>query len=172
MNNNKWTLDEEKKLVLKLRGGYQMKTIAEESGRSYGAIKERLKKIIFENIKDINNQNEVEKVSRSLNLDKELIGKYYYDYEKRLQPKQEQPKQEQPKQEQPKQEQPKQEQPKQEQEQPKPIEQTGGQNLKRQNEMLEDIVKNYELKKQIGNLIRNKKLDEETKDILKKLIIK
>ena len=159
MNNNKWTLDEEKKLVLKLRGGYQMKTIAEESGRSYGAIKERLKKIIFENIKDINNQNEVEKVSRSLNLDRELIGKYYHDYEKRLQPPQEQPQE--PKQE-----------PKQEPSQVKPIEQIGGQSLKRQNEMLEDIVKNYELKKQIGNLIRNKKLDKETKDILKKLIIK
>jgi hypothetical protein len=188
MQNNKWTHNEEKDLVFKLRGGSQMKDIAESSGRSYGAIKERLKKIIYENIKNINNTDEVQKVAKYLNLDSKLVEKYYRAYVSRLidqqqeQPKQEQPKQEQPKQEQPKQEQPKQEQPKQEQpkqEQPKQepikqelINQTGGTNMtiKRQNEMLEDIIKNHDLKKKIGQLVKTKQLDKDSKDVLKKLL--
>jgi len=189
MQNNKWTHNEEKDLVLKLRSGTQMKNIAESSGRSYGAIKERLKKIIFENIKNIDNNDEVQKVASYLNLDSKLIKNYYIAYEGRLKeqskhPKQEQPKQDQPKQEQskqeqskqPKQEQPKQEQPKQDQpkqEQPKQDQptQSGGTNMtvKKQNEVLEDIIKNHDLKKKIGKLIKTKQLDKTSKEVLKKI---
>ena len=42
--------------------------------------------------------------------------------------------------------------------------------IKRQNELLEDIVKNYELKKQIGNLIKKKQLDKNSKEVLKKIL--
>ena len=154
MHNNKWTHNEEKDLVLKLRGGAQMKDIAELSGRSYGAIKERLKKIIYENIKNIDNNDEVHKVSKYLNLDTELIKKYYTAYGGRLEGmiKQESIKQEQINQEQ--------------------IKQSGGTNMtiKRQNEMLEDIIKNHDLKKKIGKLIKTKQLDKDSKEVLKKIL--
>ena len=161
MQNNKWTHNEEKDLVLKLRSGTQMKNIAESSGRSYGAIKERLKKIIFENIKNIDNNDEVQKVASYLNLDSKLIKNYYIAYEGRLKEQSKHPKQEQPKQDQPKQEQPKQDQPTQ----------SGGTNMtvKKQNEVLEDIIKNHDLKKKIGKLIKTKQLDKTSKEVLKKI---
>ena len=187
---NKWTLEEEKQLVFKLREGVQMKDIADATGRSYGAIKERLKKIIFENIKNINNNDEVKRVSKYLNLDYELVKKYYKAYgdriEEQTQQKQEQTqlKQEQTqhKQEhkleqiQHKQEH-KLEQTRQKQEQTQlkeQINQTGGNGtnmtIKRQNDILEDIIKNQELKKKIGNLIKKKQLDKNSKEVLKKLL--
>jgi len=171
MQNNKWTHNEETDLVFKLRGGSQMKDIAESSNRSYGAIKERLKKIIYENIKNIDNNDEVQRVAKYLNLDSKLVKNYYRSYGGRLidqQQKQESIKQEQPKQEQPKQESIKQEQPKQEL-----INQSGGTNMtiKRQNELLEDIIKNHDLKKKVGKLVKTKQLDKDSKEVLKKLLL-
>jgi len=170
MQNNKWTLEEEKELVFKLRGGSQMKDIADSTGRSYGAIKERLKKIIYENIKNIDNNDEVQKVSNYLNLDSELVKKYYKAYgDRKTQQKQEASQyQQQQKQEilQPHPQLTQQSQQKQE------IIQTGGKNMtiKRQNELLEDIIKNQELKKKIGDLIKKKQLDKDSKEVLKNLL--
>ena len=42
--------------------------------------------------------------------------------------------------------------------------------IKRQNDILEDIIKNQELKKKIGNLIKKKQLDKNSKEVLKKLL--
>ena len=156
MQNNKWTHNEETDLVFKLRGGSQMKDIAESSNRSYGAIKERLKKIIYENIKNIDNNDEVQRVAKYLNLDSKLVKNYYRSYGGRLidqQQKQESIKQEQPKQE--------------------LINQSGGTNMtiKRQNELLEDIIKNHDLKKKVGKLVKTKQLDKDSKEVLKKLLL-
>jgi len=163
---NKWTLNEEKQLVFKLRDGAQMKNIAESSGRSYGAIKERLKKIIYENIKNIDNNHEVQKVSKYLNLDPTLIKKYYKAYGDRIKQNQEETKQIESKQIEPKQVESKQIEPKQEQ--------LGGMSvnmtIRKQNELLEDIIKNHDLKKKIGKLIKKKQLDKFSKEILKKYI--
>ena len=161
MQNNKWTLDEEKQLVLKLRGGGQMKNIAEESGRSYGSIKERLKKIIYENIKNVDNQQEVQKIGGYLNLDTELIKKYYHTYKDRFEQQNKKVNGEinnqNPK----------------EQKIEQKIEQNGGANMtiKKQNEVFEEIIKNYELKKKVGKLIKTKQLDKDSKEVLKKLLL-
>jgi hypothetical protein len=226
MQNNKWNHTEEKDLVFKLRGGSQMKDIAVSSGRSYGAIKERLKKIIYENIKNVDNQQEVQKIGGYLNLDTNLIKKYYHNYKNRLE----------------------QENNKVngetnnkvngetnnkvngetngeinretnnktnnkvngeingevngetnnktnnkvngeinreinreinkvngEENNPNPqkIEQNGGTNMtiKKQNEVLEEIIKNYELKKKVGKLVKTKQLDKNSKEALKKLLL-
>ena len=175
---NKWTLEEEKQLVFKLRSGAQMKDIAEISGRSYGAIKERLKKIIFENIKNINNNDEVQRVSKYLNLDFELVKKYYLAYGERIEDEKQGQQKQEIQQGQQKQEiqhgQQKQEiqHGQQKQEIQPQINQTGGTNmtLKRQNELLEDIIKNQELKKKIGDLIKKKQLDKDSKEVLKKIL--
>lgn len=182
MQNNKWTHNEEKDMVLKLRRGMQMKNIANTSGRSYGAIKERLKKIIYENIKNINNDQEVEKVSKYLNLDNNLIKKYYYAYGDRLEQIKVKPIDVKPINVKPI-------DVKQKLIQSgdvkpidvKPIDvkqeliQSGGVNvdmaIRRQNNIFEEIIKNHELKKKIGKLIKTKQLDNISKNILKKLLL-
>ena len=172
-NTNKWTLEEERKLVFKLRGGTQMKDIAESSGRSYGAIKERLKKIIYENINDINNNNEIRKVALQLNLGEELVKKYYEAYRDRNQNKNVETKVngetnrvngesnrvngE----------------TKVNGDAMKEINQTGGAHMaiRKQNELLEDILKNHELKKKVGKLVKTKQIDNYSKEVLKKILL-
>jgi hypothetical protein len=173
-----------------------MKDIAESTNRSYGAIKERLKKIIYENIKNIDNNDDVQRVAKYLNLDSKLVKNYYRSYGGRIEQKQieqkqieqKQVEQKQIEQKQVEQKQVEQKQVEQKQVEQKQIEQkqvnretnqelnqiqSGGTNMtiKRQNEMLEDIIKNHDLKKKVGKLVKTKQLDKDSKEVLKKLLL-
>jgi len=166
MNKNKsWSHDEEKKLVISLRGGLRFNKIGETLGRTDNAIKQRIKKIIYENIDDINNQNQLNKVSKSLNLDPGLVKSYYDSYKSQFDESIKN----------------KQKSNSVDVEIPKnnltnsinPDVQIGGAktNIKRENEILNDILDNYELKKKIKKLLKEKKLDIKSKDQLKKLFL-
>lgn len=186
-NKNKWTLDEEKHLVFKLRDGVQMKDIGELTGRSYGAIKERLKKIIYENINDLNNNDEIRKIAKYLNLDEELVKKYYEAYRERngvngvnglngvngVDRKDETNISKVNKEVRQIDDKDKTNKSQVNKEVNEEVKQTGGayMTIRKQNELLEDILKNHELKKKVGKLVRTKQIDRDSKEVLKKILL-
>ena len=77
MNKNKsWTHEEEKQLVLALRNNERFNEIGVKLGRTDNSIKQRVKKIIFDNISDINDEKQILKVNSFMVLRFYLIISY------------------------------------------------------------------------------------------------
>ena len=75
--NNRWTQNEESKLLKLIASGKTCKELAGGFNRSENALELRLKKIIYDNI---NNKKPVEKISELLHMNKDIIMQYYYSY--------------------------------------------------------------------------------------------
>jgi hypothetical protein len=78
---NKWTIEEESKMLKMIQNKNKIKDISLLFNRSENAIELRLKKIIYENI---NNGKSIEFISKILNLSKDKIKKYYNSYVDRI----------------------------------------------------------------------------------------
>ena len=79
--NNRWTFEEESKLLKLISSG---KTYAELSpifNRSENALEMRVKKIIYDNV---STNKPVDKIAELLNMSKEKIMQYYYSYKDHL----------------------------------------------------------------------------------------
>jgi len=75
--NNRWTLEEESKLLKSISSGKTCKELCGGFNRSENALELRLKKIIFENI---SNGKSADRISTLLNMPKDKIMQHYYAY--------------------------------------------------------------------------------------------
>jgi len=75
--NNRWTVQEESKLLKLLASGKTCKELTGGFNRSENALELRLKKIIYENI---TNGKEPERIAVLLNYPKDKVMQYYYSY--------------------------------------------------------------------------------------------
>jgi hypothetical protein len=75
--NNRWTIEEESKLLKSISTGKTCKELCGGFNRSENALELRLKKIIFENI---SNGKPADRISTLLNMPKDKIMQYYYSY--------------------------------------------------------------------------------------------
>ena len=75
--NNRWTIEEESKLLKLIASGKTYKELSGGFNRSENALELRIKKIIFENI---SNGKSADRVSSLLNMPKDKIMQYYYAY--------------------------------------------------------------------------------------------
>ena len=155
---SRWTKDEEIKFIKSLSKGRSFEELSLDHDRSVSALELRLKKIIYDNIiKGI----EASKLSKKLNIDEDKIMQYYYSYKefrekngktvenidltkKDISPKPLNPS--------------------------KKVESLG--ELIRENELLEAIIKNNELKHKINRMYEKDKLTKKTKKIVDKIIMK
>lgn len=79
--NNRWTLEEESKLLKLIASGKSYKEFSGGFNRSENALELRVKKIIYENI---SNKKSVSKISELLNMPSEKVMQYYYSYKDHL----------------------------------------------------------------------------------------
>ena len=79
--NNRWTFDEESRLLKLLSSGKNYKELSGGFNRSENALELRVKKIVYENI---SNKKSPEKISELLNMPKDKIMQYYYSYKDHL----------------------------------------------------------------------------------------
>jgi len=75
--NNRWTTEEESKLLKSISSGKTCKELCGGFNRSENALELRLKKIIFENI---SNGKPADRISTLLNMPKDKIMQHYYSY--------------------------------------------------------------------------------------------
>lgn len=75
--NNRWTVEEESKLLKLLASGKTCKDLTGGFNRSENALELRLKKIIYENI---TKGKEPERIATLLNYPKDKVMQYYYSY--------------------------------------------------------------------------------------------
>jgi hypothetical protein len=75
--NNRWTLEEESKLLKSIKSGKTYKELSGGFNRSENALELRVKKIIFENI---SSGKSADRISSLLNMPKDKIMQYYYAY--------------------------------------------------------------------------------------------
>lgn len=75
--NNRWTVQEESKLLKLLASGKTCKELTGGFNRSENALELRVKKIIYENI---TKGKEPERISTLLNYPKDKVMQYYYSY--------------------------------------------------------------------------------------------
>jgi hypothetical protein len=75
--NNRWTIQEESKLLKLLATGKTCKELSGGFNRSENALVLRVKKIIYENI---TNGKEPERIAVLLNYPKDKVMQYYYSY--------------------------------------------------------------------------------------------
>ena len=75
--NNRWTNEEESKLLKSISSGKTCKELCGGFNRSENALELRLKKIIFENI---SNGKPADRISTLLNMPKDKIMQHYYSY--------------------------------------------------------------------------------------------
>ena len=75
--NNRWTVQEESKLLKLLATGKTCKELSGGFNRSENALELRVKKIIYENI---TNGKEPERIAVLLNYPKDKVMQYYYSY--------------------------------------------------------------------------------------------
>jgi hypothetical protein len=79
--NNRWTFEEESKLLKLLSSGKTCKELSGGFNRSENALELRVKKIIYENI---SNNKSPEKISELLSMPKDKVMQYYYSYKDHL----------------------------------------------------------------------------------------
>lgn len=79
--NNRWTFEEESKLLKLVASGKSYKELSGGFNRSENALELRVKKIIYENI---SNKKPVNKISELLNIPNEKVMQYYYSYKDHL----------------------------------------------------------------------------------------
>jgi hypothetical protein len=75
--NNRWTVQEESKLLKLLASGKTCKDLTGGFNRSENALELRVKKIIYENI---TKGKEPERIATLLNYPKDKVMQYYYSY--------------------------------------------------------------------------------------------
>jgi hypothetical protein len=75
--NNRWTFEEESKLIKSISAGKTYKELSGGFNRSENALELRVKKIIYENII---NKKPIDRISQLLNMSKEKVMQYYYSY--------------------------------------------------------------------------------------------
>jgi hypothetical protein len=75
--NNRWTHEEELKLIKSISEGKQFSVLSTEFGRTESALELRLKKIIYENIKAGKSSS---LLARSMNIPEDKINQYYYSF--------------------------------------------------------------------------------------------
>jgi len=80
----KWTKDEEKKLLISLSAGKTLDKIAAEHSRSVNALELRLKKIVYDNITGGKTEASL---SNILKIQQDKIKQYYYEYKSFLEKK-------------------------------------------------------------------------------------
>ena len=79
--NNRWTFEEESKLLKLVSSGKTYKELSGGFNRSENALELRVKKIVYENI---SNNKSPEKISELLSIPKDKIMQYYYSYKDHL----------------------------------------------------------------------------------------
>lgn len=79
--NNRWTFEEESKLLKLISSGKTCKELSGGFNRSENALELRVKKIVYENI---SNNKSPEKISELLNMPKDKVMQYYYSYKDHL----------------------------------------------------------------------------------------
>lgn len=75
--NTRWTLEEEKKLIKAIKHGDDFSSLAKELDRSENALELRVKKIIYDTIAA---NKSVSSISRNLNLSEDKVRQYFYSY--------------------------------------------------------------------------------------------
>jgi hypothetical protein len=75
--NTRWTLDEEKLLIKSIKSGESLEKLAKELDRSENALELRVKKIIYDNIAE---NKPISTLSRNLNMSPDKIKQYFYSY--------------------------------------------------------------------------------------------
>lgn len=75
--NTRWTLDEEKLLIKTIKSGESLEKLAKELDRSENALELRIKKIIYDNIAA---EKPISTLSRNLNMPSDKIKQYFYSY--------------------------------------------------------------------------------------------
>jgi hypothetical protein len=79
--NNRWTFEEESKLLKLVSSGKTYKELSGGFNRSENALELRVKKIVYENI---SNNKSPEKISELLSMPKDKVMQYYYSYKDHL----------------------------------------------------------------------------------------
>jgi hypothetical protein len=75
--NTRWTLDEEKMLIKTIKSGDSLEKLSKELDRSENALELRIKKIIYDNIAE---NKPISTLSRNLNMPADKIKQYFYSY--------------------------------------------------------------------------------------------
>jgi hypothetical protein len=75
--NTRWTLDEEKLLIRTIKSGESLEKLSKELDRSENALELRVKKIIYDNIAA---NKPISSLSRNFNLPTDKIKQYFYSY--------------------------------------------------------------------------------------------
>ena len=75
--NTRWTLDEEKLLIRTIKSGESLENLSKELNRSENALELRIKKIIYDNIAA---EKPISTLSRNLNMSSDKIKQYFYSY--------------------------------------------------------------------------------------------
>ena len=75
--NNRWTFEEESKLLKLVSSGKTYKELSGGFNRSENALELRVKKIVYENI---SSNKSPEKISELLSMPKDKVMQYYYSY--------------------------------------------------------------------------------------------
>lgn len=73
----KWTKDEQRQMIVELKQGHSIKSIAQKHDRSVIAIETRLQKIVYD---AISKGHKISELKDIIGLDKEAIIKYYKAY--------------------------------------------------------------------------------------------
>ena len=76
-NKSRWTREEEINLVKNISGGVTFADLAIKHDRSENAIELRLKQIIYENVLS---GKSIDSLSKTLNMNKDRVQQYYYAY--------------------------------------------------------------------------------------------
>lgn len=79
--NNRWTKEEESKLLKNVQSGKTYTEMAGGFGRSENALEMRVKKIIYENITSGKTPS---KISELLNIQSDKVMQYYYSYKEHI----------------------------------------------------------------------------------------
>jgi hypothetical protein len=75
--NTRWTLEEEKLLIKSIKSGESLDKLAKQLYRSENALELRIKKIIYDNIAA---EKPISTLSRNLNMPSDKIKQYFYSY--------------------------------------------------------------------------------------------
>lgn len=82
--NTRWTLDEEKLLIKSIKSGESLEKLAKQLDRSENALELRIKKIIYDNIAE---NKPISSLSRNLNMPADKIKQYFYSYKDMMEKK-------------------------------------------------------------------------------------
>jgi hypothetical protein len=158
--SNRWTKEEKKKLIKLFSNGKDFDYIGNKLGRSANAIKLRIENIVYDNIvKGIDKSV----ISKEMNIDNEKIIQMFYSYKSFLEKKgidtKEASKIDIMK-----------DSSKNKLIIDKPLRKKHNiDSIKEENKIMEEIIKNYNMKKEISKLVKSGKLSKEVIKILKNI---